>query len=385
MRATRRTSAVPAKASALALVLRTGLVLLVVAALVTGVTGGLVRAGAWSADLAGKNWLVHASIDHAALMLSAFLGSVIGVERAVAIGHPAAFAGPLASALGGLCLLAGQPDAAGWLGLMAAAVFVAMNLVFLVRQPEPHIALLLLGALAWAGGNILFAIDHHASRALTWWFSFVILTIAAERLEMHRLMRAQAMAYPLLFAIVACLAAGTVASLASPVWSGVLFGIALMALALWLWIYDVARRTVRTQGLARYMAVCLLGGYVWLAIAGLAWLGTAVGCPGRDVALHALGLGFVISMVMGHAPVILPAVARVKLRFGPWFYVPLASLHISLVVRLLLPMAWPMVRHTGVVLNVVTLVLFAATLLLSAFLYRSNPSARPVAAPMEWE
>jgi len=52
------------------------------------------------------------------------------------------------------------------------------------------------------------------------------------------------------------------------------------------------------------------------------------------VALHALGLGFIVSMMMGHAPVILPAVARVRLQFGPWFYLPLALLHASLLVRL---------------------------------------------------
>lgn len=37
------------------------------------------------------------------------------------------------------------------------------------------------------------------------------------------------------------------------------------------------------------------------------------------MALHALGLGFVFSMVMRHAPVILPAVARLRLSFGVAF------------------------------------------------------------------
>ena len=87
---------------------------------------------------------------------------------------------------------------------------------------------------------------------------------------------------------------------------------------------------VFAEGLARYMAVCLLGGYAWLAVGGIAWAATALGLPARDVALHALGLGFVVSMMMGHAPVILPAIARVKLLFGFFFYLPLAALHLSL-------------------------------------------------------
>jgi hypothetical protein len=43
---------------------------------------------------------------------------------------------------------------------------------------------------------------------------------------------------------------------------------------------------MRAAGLSRYMAVCLLLGYAWLAIAGLAWMATAAGLPLRDTALH---------------------------------------------------------------------------------------------------
>ena len=53
----------------------------------------------------------------------------------------------------------------------------------------------------------------------------------------------------------------------------------------------------------RYVAVCLLAGYFWLAVGGaLVALQVAY-----DAALHAIFVGFVFSMVFGHAPVILPA------------------------------------------------------------------------------
>lgn len=52
------------------------------------------------------------------------------------------------------------------------------------------------------------------------------------------------------------------------------------------------------------------------------------------MALHALGLGFIVSMMLGHAPVILPAIARIKIEFGKFFYLPLVALHLSLIVRL---------------------------------------------------
>jgi hypothetical protein len=53
-----------------------------------------------------------------------------------------------------------------------------------------------------------------------------------------------------------------------------------------------------------------------------------------DVALHTVFLGFTMSMIFGHAPVIVPAVLRVRLPFKPWFYVHVALLHAALAVRL---------------------------------------------------
>ena len=103
------------------------------------------------------------------------------------------------------------------------------------------------------------------------------------------------------------------------------------------------------------MAVALWLGYGWLAFGGVAWLGMAFGCPGREAAVHALGLGFVISMVMAHAPVILPALARVKLRFSAAFYAPLALLHLSLAWRLAVDLP------SGALLNAAAFALFALT------------------------
>ena len=94
-----------------------------------------------------------------------------------------------------------------------------------------------------------------------------------------------------------------------------LLGAGLLVLALWLMRQDVARRTVKGRGLPRFIAVCLLTGYVWLALSGFAILvsgGLEYGGASYDAALHAVLLGFVFSMVFGHAPIILPAVLRVR-------------------------------------------------------------------------
>ena len=44
-------------------------------------------------------------------------------------------------------------------------------------------------------------------------------------------------------------------------------------------------------------------GYVWLALAAV------LGLLGQTVAWHTLWLGFVMAMVFGHAPIMLPALA----------------------------------------------------------------------------
>jgi nitrite reductase (NO-forming) len=113
-------------------------------------------------------------------------------------------------------------------------------------------------------------------------------------------------------------------------------GVLLVAAAAWLWRYDIATRTVRASGLTRYIALCLLAGYAWLAVGGaiLALTGGAGARELWDAALHAVLLGFVFSMVFGHAPVILPAVLRIPLPYRPLLYAPLALLHATLVLRI---------------------------------------------------
>jgi len=121
--------------------------------------------------------------------------------------------------------------------------------------------------------------------------------------------------------------------------------------------------------------VCLLGGYAWLAVGGVAWGAMALGLPVRDAAMHALGLGFIVSMVMGHAPVILPAVARIKLLFGGWFYLPLALLHGSLAWRLAGGWADLQVRGAGAVWNACALGLFGVTVAGAALAWRRRFAA----------
>jgi hypothetical protein len=152
-----------------------------------------------------------------------------------------------------------------------------------------------------------------------------------------------------------------------------LFAAALLALSAWLLRQDIARRTVRGRALTRFIAVCLLAGYAWLAIGSLVALvagGFVPGTRSYDAALHALTLGFVFSMVFGHAAIILPAVLRVTLPYHASFYVPLVLLHLSVAIRLLgdaivgygVVAGFGLTRAGGL-LNAISLAVFIATML----------------------
>jgi hypothetical protein len=156
-----------------------------------------------------------------------------------------------------------------------------------------------------------------------WWIAFFAITIGGERLELSRYLKRGPWVRNAFMVLAAALLFGPLEPR--------LLGVALVLLALWLFAFDLARVTVRQARLPRFVAVCLLAGYFWLAVGGVL-IGLQIA---YDAALHAIFLGFVFSMVFGHAPVILPAVLRTALPYHPVLYVPLALLHGSLAVRIL--------------------------------------------------
>ncbi len=160
-----------------------------------------------------------------------------------------------------------------------------------------------------------------------------------------------------------------------------------MSLSVWLLRHDMARYSVQKTGLHRFVALSLLSGYVWLAVAGLLTLsfgGAAAGLyhdatmhmvhshsgpDGYDATLHAIFVGFVFSMIIGHAPIIFPSVLEMALPFRPAFYSHLVLLHLSLVLRVVGDVtAWWPGRLWGGSLNVAAILLFLGNMAVSGVL-----------------
>jgi hypothetical protein len=337
--------------------------------LLLGLDAALILLGVW-APLS----IERVAALHAPLMVFGFVGTFIVLERAVAARRVWGYSSPLLFAVGSLSLLSELPELVG--KSMIALGFLALLGVYVVirrRSPAAAIDIQILGAVSGLTAVILWLAQAPISAIVPGMAVFLILTIAGERLELARVspaldVRAEnlGLGASLLLVIMAAIA---------PMWpiAGYpLLGGALTLLIVWLYRYDVATRLINTKGLPRYMAICLLAGYVWLLVPAGIWIvvGMVDSGPSYDAALHAIFLGFVISMIMAHAPVILPAVLRKPLPYRWFLYLPVALMHASLALRLLGGDAWGNMwaLHWGGALGVIAILLFVVLAITSAIM-----------------
>lgn len=348
-------------------------------ALLVAAWAGLVRIG-WSLP-------PFQVAEHGSLMISGFLGTLISLERAVALAAVSprgrwAYAVPLLSAMGMFGLLLGLPRELSIGLIFAASAGLSLLFGFIVWQhPALYTVAMALGAACWLIGNALWWSGQPVFRMVEWWVAFLVLTIAGERLELSRVMRPPPASRFLFIGILGAYLAG-LALLTAQIPAGeTVIGVSLIALGLWLFRYDLARRTIKRTGLTRFIAAALLAGYAWLVIGGLLRLiyGVQYAGPYYDAELHTILIGFVFSMIFGHAPIILPAVLHVTFVYLPLLYAPLALLHVALVLRVAGDLTLnSSLRAWGGMLNVVAILFFLALMAIGIIRGRKpQPVTRP--------
>lgn len=308
---------------------------------------------------------------HGPLMVFGFVGTVVVLERAVATRRWWAFISPGMFGLGGLAIMSPLPLVVGQVAFVIGSFFLAGIYAEIWRkQTSASTAVQALGAVTAIMATVLWLGGASIPQIVPAMGLFLILTISGERLELARIsptVDARAELWLLIPSL--CLTGSAVAALLWPVVGFPLLGASMLGLVVWLFRYDVATKLIRSKGLPRYMAICLLVGYVWLVVAGGVWLtgGPVYSGPPYDAVLHAIFLGFVISMIMAHAPTILPAVLRRPLPYRPIMYLPVILLHASLLLRTL----WGDARgdvgmvQLGGVFNIVALLLFVVIAVVS--------------------
>ncbi len=336
-----------------------------VLALATGLWAGLARLGWVIPPLAP-----HHPTAHGPLMLGGFLGALIGLERAVALGRWWGFLTPALAAASTVWTLF-SPDwrPAAWLltaaGIAACAVFIEM----LRRRDDLATRTMALGVAAWFLGNLQWAMSGMVLIAVPWWGAFLVLTIMGERLELARVLAPPRRARVAFILCLVLLLGGLLAAYAAHGLGMRAFGAGLVALAAWGLRWDLARKTLGASPRHRFTGLTILGGYFWLAVSGGLMLigGGRLGGLPWDAALHALFLGFVFSMIFAHAPIVASVVLGRDLGYSPAFYVHVALLHLSLLLRAGADLAGSTDgRAFGSLLNMVAIAVFLLNTLRAA-------------------
>lgn len=322
---------------------------LAAANLLAGLAGGLSRLG-WPTP-------TPAIAVHGGVLLFGFFGALIALERAVALRSIAAGWGlmvPGAAALGGVLVWASAWPAAGWaLNLLASTGLAGLyGLAAHRRADSLHLRVQAGAAVCWTLGTVAMLGQAPAAATLAG-MAFLVGTIAGERRELTQFVRLRPAAARGFLLIVACGAASVLAGVVGAVapaaaaplveWAPWLWWLSVAGLALWLIRLDVGLHGWLRAGWVGHTALCLAVGYGWMCVAALlalsGLLAQAFGPANATVAAwapsatHALLLGFVFAMVFGHAPLMLPALARVRPVYTGWVRWPLWLLGFSLALR----------------------------------------------------
>ncbi len=337
-------------------------------ALMIAIWGGLVRIG-WT--LPSFPLL---SVSHGILIVNGFLGVLIPLERAVALQRRVMLIVPMFCGLGWVTWFF-SPIGGKLLFLLGSVGMIWILGVMFRKEPQLYTATMLAGGVSWLAGNLRWLLGYAVHEVVIFWVVFLVLTIAGERLELNRVLRLTSQEIVYFTAIVGMLGIAAFVSTFQLDWGTRLSGVGYLFLFGWFLRKDIAFRNLRhPQPLTRFISVSLVSGFLWLGIGGLLCLyfGKVVAGHFYDAVYHSLFIGFVGSMIFGHAPIIFPALFGLKVRFLPSLYVPLAILHLSLVIRLVGDLTlWSQLRAWGGLFNVVAALLYMA-LMVRTFLIKEH-------------
>lgn len=343
---------------------------LIIISLLTAVWSGWLRIG-W--DLPVVNTAPH----HGILMVNSFLASLIFLERAVTFNNKLVLLLPFIHALSAIAVLTGFIQAAEIIVVAGSAGFMFMCAYFIYRYRELYYYVFLAGATSLLVGNIILLSTQRYPSAVTWWMGFLLFTIVAERLELSRFLSLTKKKTAFLLAALA----SVLVTLFLPfhLHGQVFLALAMTATAAWLLRYDMAWHSIKIGGQHRYSGILLITGYVWILVTAVFLIMGSNFAFGYDAALHSFFIGFVFSMIFSHAPIILPAVARIPVKiYRPFLYVWFILLQFTLLLRIAADMmTWIQIRKIAGISNGLVILLFFITV---GFIVRQELAKRKISA-----
>lgn len=299
---------------------------------------------------------------HGVLMLGGFLGSLICLEKAITLKRNWAYLAPFLSGLSVVAFLFNQATM-GYLLQIAASLGLVIIYIFLAKKTqENNTLLMLIGAICWLAGNVLLYQTQFYPTVFPWWIAFILFTIVGERLELSRFLPVPKWNKYLLISLLMVMLIGFMLPYHGMGRTVAASGI--MALAMWLLRFDMARILLKKNGHYLYTGLSLTLGYLWLFVSGLFMIFVNAGAFAFDALLHSYFLGFTISMVFAHGPIIFPSLLnKTGHQFHSVLWLWLGLFQASVIARMIADLQeMPLLRKWSGMVNGIVILFFLITM-----------------------
>jgi hypothetical protein len=295
--------------------------------MLVGIYVGFIRIG-WAFPVNSTLPIPH----HGVLMTGSFLGTLISVERVAVLKTRWTWFVPILM-ISSLFFIIFQQN------LFAFSVLLLGSLGYLYVSFHNYQTyylrgdvLMLIGAVFQVIAFLIFIITYSYPMAFAGWMLYLIFTIVGERLNLTRFLPVTEKNILELYVWLGLI---LVSSFLYHFGFATVVSISLWGIAQWLIRNDIALINIKKDGHFKFLGMALLGAYVWLFVTGgIGFLKTDNPYL-YDAVLHSFFVGFVLSMILAHAPIIFPSLLQIKITpFHPIMYVWLFALHISLFLRI---------------------------------------------------
>lgn len=300
-----------------------------------------------------------ALVYHGLLAVYGFFAVVTSLERAVTLRYWWGYSAPILGLAGAATLIVGTPQSwsfISWVGSMSVLIAVLAALAYRKRSIGRFVTLA--ASVFGLGGIIAWHLGASSHQSIAWWTIFLVGTMAGERLQFGKVPNTRPI--QLIWLILGLFAGVSVFSSELKASSAAL-GVFLLFAGITNAAFDLPQRSSRSP-LLKFILTGLCLSYFWLVSGGLMWLASAYGFTfaTRDAYLHSIFVGFAVGMLFTHAPLVFPALMRLRLPFHRAMYGPLILLQLGVAMRVLSGAAqWTNGVRAGALLMSLALVGFA--------------------------
>ncbi|MFY7912912.1 MAG: hypothetical protein ACOVO2_25310 [Emticicia sp.] len=269
--------------------------------------------------------------QHGILMIGSFLGTLISVERVAVLKTRWTWLVPILMVSSLFFIIFLQNLVAFGVLLIGSLGYCFISFQNYQTYKLRGDVLMIIGAAFQVIAFTVFIITHSYPMSFASWMLYLIFTIVGERLNLTRFLPVSKKSVIELYIWLGLI---LVSSFLYHFGLAVVVSISLWGIAQWLIRNDIALINIKKYGHFKFLGVALLSAYAWLIISGGLGLLKTDNPYIYDALLHSFFVGFVLTMILAHAPIIFPSLLQIRITpFHPFMYIWLLALHISLFLR----------------------------------------------------